>query len=121
MNFLIASIVTQRYDNTLNFIIAMYKQQYLIFLFFRLVTLAQSYFVRTAEQRLYRLRMNLIRMRKMIQVIRTKKMIPPPKVDKVAFRMAYEAIPDNSKLRLSTDTIVEDVLFEFAKDMDYEQ
>ncbi|CAG8723892.1 35659_t:CDS:2 [Gigaspora margarita] len=44
----------------------------------------------------------------------------PPKVDKVAFRMAYEAIPDTSKLRLSTGTIVEDVLFEFAKDMDYE-
>ncbi|CAI2192803.1 19295_t:CDS:10, partial [Funneliformis geosporum] len=44
----------------------------------------------------------------------------PPKVDKVAFRMAYEAIPDDSKLRLSIGTIVEDVLFEFAKDMDYE-
>ena len=45
----------------------------------------------------------------------------PPKVDKVAFRMAYDAIPDSSKLRLSTGKIVEDVLFKFAKDMDYEQ
>ncbi|CAG8723353.1 9776_t:CDS:2, partial [Funneliformis caledonium] len=31
-----------------------------------------------------------------------------------------DAIPDNSKMRLSTGTIVEDVLFKFAKDMDYE-
>ncbi|CAB5389374.1 unnamed protein product [Rhizophagus irregularis] len=44
----------------------------------------------------------------------------PPKVDKVAFRMAYGAIPNTSKLRLSTGKIVEDVLFKFAKDMDYE-
>ncbi|CAI2191189.1 5609_t:CDS:10 [Funneliformis geosporum] len=45
----------------------------------------------------------------------------PPKVDKVAFWMAYDAIPETSKLRLSsTDRIVEDILFEFAKDMDYE-
>lgn len=28
----------------------------------------------------------------------------PPKVDKVAFRMAYDAIPDSSKLRLSGGT-----------------
>ncbi|CAG8697666.1 936_t:CDS:2, partial [Funneliformis caledonium] len=39
----------------------------------------------------------------------------------VAFRMAYDAIPETSKLRLSsTGRIVEDILFEFAKDMDYE-
>ncbi|CAI2189013.1 15020_t:CDS:2, partial [Funneliformis geosporum] len=39
----------------------------------------------------------------------------------VAFWMAYDAIPETSKLRLSsTDRIVEDILFEFAKDMDYE-
>ncbi|GES90847.1 C2H2-type zinc finger transcription factor [Rhizophagus clarus] len=45
----------------------------------------------------------------------------PPEVDKVAFRMAYDAIPDSSKLRLSsTGRIVEDILFEFAKDMQYE-
>ncbi|CAI2184769.1 8552_t:CDS:2 [Funneliformis geosporum] len=44
----------------------------------------------------------------------------PPKVDKVAYRLAYDAIPDTSKLRLSTGKIVEDVLFEFAKEMDYE-
>ncbi|EXX68108.1 hypothetical protein RirG_108020 [Rhizophagus irregularis DAOM 197198w] len=40
-------------------------------------------------------------------------------VDKVAFRVAYDAIPDTSKLWLSTGKIVEDVLFEFAKDVDY--
>ncbi|PKC00870.1 hypothetical protein RhiirA5_365382, partial [Rhizophagus irregularis] len=34
--------------------------------------------------------------------------------------MAYGAIPNTSKLRLSTGKIVEDVLFKFAKDMDYE-
>lgn len=34
--------------------------------------------------------------------------------------MAYSAIPDTSKLRLNTGKIVEDVLFKFAKDMDYE-
>ncbi|CAG8479899.1 8653_t:CDS:2 [Paraglomus occultum] len=44
----------------------------------------------------------------------------PPKVDKVAFREAHGAIPHYSKLRLSTGKIVEDVLFEFAKDLDYE-
>ncbi|CAG8736910.1 13592_t:CDS:10, partial [Acaulospora morrowiae] len=43
-----------------------------------------------------------------------------PKVDKVAFREAHNAIPDTTKLRLSTGKIVEDVLFEFAKDMDCE-
>ncbi|PKY46649.1 hypothetical protein RhiirA4_543459 [Rhizophagus irregularis] len=41
------------------------------------------------------------------------------KVDKVAFRVAYDAIPDTSKLWLSTGKIVEDVLFEFVKDVDY--
>jgi hypothetical protein len=45
----------------------------------------------------------------------------PPKVDKVFFRKMHDAIPDTAKLRLSTGKIVEDVLFEFAKDMDYEQ
>jgi hypothetical protein len=44
-----------------------------------------------------------------------------PKVDKVAFRAAYNAIPNASKLQLSTGKIVEDVLFEFVKDLDFEQ
>ncbi|RHZ46207.1 hypothetical protein Glove_629g20 [Diversispora epigaea] len=44
----------------------------------------------------------------------------PPKVDKVAFCKAHDSIPNTTKLKLSTGKIVEDVLFEFAKDMDYE-
>ncbi|CAG8587582.1 2774_t:CDS:2 [Diversispora eburnea] len=43
-----------------------------------------------------------------------------PKVDKVAFCKAHDSIPNTTKLKLSTGKIVEDVLFEFAKDMDYE-
>ncbi|CAG8791185.1 23578_t:CDS:2, partial [Cetraspora pellucida] len=43
-----------------------------------------------------------------------------PKIDKTAFCKAHYAIPNSSKLQLSTGRIVEDILFEFAKDMDYE-
>ncbi|CAG8530416.1 17627_t:CDS:10, partial [Acaulospora morrowiae] len=43
-----------------------------------------------------------------------------PKIDKVAFRKSHDAIPDTTKLKLSTGKIVEDVLFDFCKDMDYE-
>ncbi|CAG8586769.1 1076_t:CDS:2, partial [Ambispora gerdemannii] len=45
----------------------------------------------------------------------------PPKIDKVAFRKTHDAIPDITKLKLSTGKIVEDILFNFCKDMDYEQ
>ena len=34
----------------------------------------------------------------------------PPKVNKVAFHVSYDAILDTLKLRLSTDKIVEDIL-----------
>ncbi|CAG8596881.1 3372_t:CDS:2, partial [Ambispora leptoticha] len=44
----------------------------------------------------------------------------PPKIGKTAFRKAYNAIPNSTKLQLSTGRIVEDILFEFVKDMDYE-
>ncbi|CAG8613141.1 5874_t:CDS:2, partial [Ambispora leptoticha] len=44
-----------------------------------------------------------------------------PKIDKTAFCKTYYAIPNSTKLQLSTGRIVEDILFEFAKDMDYEQ
>ncbi|CAG8673968.1 7940_t:CDS:2, partial [Acaulospora morrowiae] len=44
-----------------------------------------------------------------------------PKIDKTAFCKTYYAIPNFTKLQLSTGRIVEDILFEFAKDMDYEQ
>lgn len=44
----------------------------------------------------------------------------PPKVDKIAFHKMHNAIPNDTKLKLSTGKIVENVLFEFAKDMDYE-
>ncbi|CAB4413398.1 unnamed protein product [Rhizophagus irregularis] len=44
-----------------------------------------------------------------------------PKVNKVAFREAYNLIPNDSKLRLRTGKIVEDVLFNYVKDMDDEQ
>ncbi|CAG8682752.1 11341_t:CDS:10, partial [Gigaspora rosea] len=43
-----------------------------------------------------------------------------PKIDKTAFCKAHYAIPNSSKLQLNTGRIVEDILFEFAKDMDYE-
>ncbi|RHZ45874.1 hypothetical protein Glove_645g35 [Diversispora epigaea] len=44
----------------------------------------------------------------------------PPKIDKVAFRKTHDAIPDTTKLKLSTEKIVEDILFNFCKNMDYE-
>ncbi|RHZ44567.1 hypothetical protein Glove_718g6 [Diversispora epigaea] len=44
----------------------------------------------------------------------------PPKIDKVSFCKAHNAIPDTVKLKLSTGKIVEDVLFKFCKDMNYE-
>ncbi|CAG8545100.1 2332_t:CDS:2 [Acaulospora colombiana] len=43
-----------------------------------------------------------------------------PKIDKTAFCKTYYAIPNSTKLQLSTGRIVEDILFEFAEDMDYE-
>ena len=45
----------------------------------------------------------------------------PPRVDKIAFHKLHNTIPNDAKLKLSTGKIVEDVLFGFAKDMDYEQ
>ncbi|RGB37404.1 hypothetical protein C1646_813355 [Rhizophagus diaphanus] len=44
----------------------------------------------------------------------------PPKIDKLAFREAHYAIPDNTKMHLKSGKIVEDVLFDFAKDMEHE-
>ncbi|CAG8504367.1 10506_t:CDS:2, partial [Scutellospora calospora] len=44
----------------------------------------------------------------------------PSKIDKVAFWKTHNAIPDTTKLKLSTGKIVEDILFNFCKDMDYE-
>ncbi|CAG8515228.1 12442_t:CDS:2 [Ambispora leptoticha] len=44
----------------------------------------------------------------------------PPKINKLAFREAYHAIPDNAKMHLKSGKIVEDVLFDFAKDMEHE-
>ncbi|CAB4411976.1 unnamed protein product [Rhizophagus irregularis] len=44
----------------------------------------------------------------------------PPKIDKLAFREAHHAIPDNAKMHLKSGKIVEDVLFDFAKDMEHE-
>ncbi|RGB21728.1 hypothetical protein C1646_731896 [Rhizophagus diaphanus] len=43
-----------------------------------------------------------------------------PKINKTAFHEAYKSIPDSSKMRLSTGKIVEDVLFDFCRNMDYE-
>ncbi|CAG8584893.1 2685_t:CDS:10 [Diversispora eburnea] len=43
-----------------------------------------------------------------------------PKIDKVAFQKTHDAIPDTVKLKLSTGKIVEDVLFKFCKNKDYE-
>ncbi|RIA83882.1 hypothetical protein C1645_860121 [Glomus cerebriforme] len=43
-----------------------------------------------------------------------------PKVNKVAFRKAYNLIPNDSKLQLRTGKIVEDVLFNYVKDIDDE-
>ncbi|RIA87631.1 hypothetical protein C1645_739973 [Glomus cerebriforme] len=45
----------------------------------------------------------------------------PPKINKLAFREAHHAIPDNAKMHLKSGKIVEDVLFDFAKDMEHEQ
>ncbi|CAB4398083.1 unnamed protein product [Rhizophagus irregularis] len=44
----------------------------------------------------------------------------PPKINKLAFREAHHAIPDNAKMHLKSGKIVEDVLFDFAKDMEHE-
>ncbi|POG68727.1 hypothetical protein GLOIN_2v1633430 [Rhizophagus irregularis DAOM 181602=DAOM 197198] len=44
----------------------------------------------------------------------------PPKIDKLAFRESHHAIPDNAKMHLKSGKIVEDVLFDFAKDMEHE-
>ncbi|KAF0399780.1 c2h2-type zinc finger transcription factor [Gigaspora margarita] len=43
-----------------------------------------------------------------------------PKIDKKFFREAHKSIPNSSKMRLSTGKIVEDVLFDFCRNMDYE-
>ncbi|GET56063.1 hypothetical protein GLOIN_2v1838532 [Rhizophagus irregularis DAOM 181602=DAOM 197198] len=43
-----------------------------------------------------------------------------PKINKTAFHEAHKSIPDSSKMRLSTGKIVEDVLFDFCRNMDYE-
>ncbi|KAF0530556.1 c2h2-type zinc finger transcription factor [Gigaspora margarita] len=44
----------------------------------------------------------------------------PPKIDKLAFHEAHNAIPDASKMRLKSGRVVEDVLFNYVKDKDYE-
>ena len=45
----------------------------------------------------------------------------PPKIDKLAFVKMHNAIPDTAKMHLKSGKIVEDVLFDFAKDMEHEQ
>ena len=45
----------------------------------------------------------------------------PPNINKVAFRKTYNSIPNDSKLRLRTGKIVEDVIFDYVEDMDHEQ
>ncbi|CAG8789364.1 1639_t:CDS:2, partial [Racocetra fulgida] len=45
----------------------------------------------------------------------------PPKIDKSAFCKAHSAIPDNTKMRLKSGRMVEDVLFDYVKDKDYEE
>ncbi|RIA85121.1 hypothetical protein C1645_741827 [Glomus cerebriforme] len=77
----------------------------------RLISLSLD-FVHSAELKLYRL-MN----RHLIMIIQMRTL---PKVNKVAFRIAYDAISDSSKFHLSTGTVVEDVLFKFCKDMKHE-
>ncbi|KAG9290229.1 hypothetical protein G9A89_022205 [Geosiphon pyriformis] len=42
------------------------------------------------------------------------------KIDKNAFRQAYEKIPETSKLKLSSGKVVEEVLFNYIKNSDYE-
>src|SRR5688572_5020834 len=118
MNFLIASIVAQRYDNTLNFVIAMYKQQYLIFFILQISNFSLIIFCPYCGTKIVSSEDESDTDEENDTGDKDEEDDTPPKVDKVAFRMAYEAIPDDSKLRLSTGTIVEDVLFEFAKDMD---
>ncbi|CAG8448703.1 11723_t:CDS:10 [Funneliformis caledonium] len=44
-----------------------------------------------------------------------------PKINKLAFREVHNAIPDTAKMHLKSGKIVEDVLFDFAKDMEHEQ
>ncbi|CAH1769642.1 11055_t:CDS:2, partial [Entrophospora sp. SA101] len=43
------------------------------------------------------------------------------KVDKNAFRLAFEKTPESSKLKLTSGKVVEDILFNYVKDHDYEQ
>ncbi|CAG8645615.1 16362_t:CDS:2 [Funneliformis caledonium] len=42
------------------------------------------------------------------------------KVDKEAFRQSFEKIPETEKLKLSSGRVVEDILFNYVKDNDYE-
>ncbi|CAG8756798.1 7123_t:CDS:2, partial [Racocetra persica] len=44
----------------------------------------------------------------------------PPKIDKSAFCEAHNTIPDNTKMRLKSGRMVEDVLFNYVKDKEYE-
>ncbi|CAG8857117.1 33102_t:CDS:2, partial [Gigaspora margarita] len=44
----------------------------------------------------------------------------PPKIEKLAFYEAHNAIPDASKMWLKLERVVEDVLFNYVKDKDYE-
>ncbi|CAG8788380.1 7739_t:CDS:2, partial [Dentiscutata erythropus] len=43
-----------------------------------------------------------------------------PKIDKENYMVAFGKIPENSKMKLSSGRIVEDILFEYAKDKVYE-
>ena len=40
---------------------------------------------------------------------------------KEQFRKIFQGIPTEAKLVLSSKTVVEDVLFEYAKDLEYER
>ncbi|CAG8828802.1 12908_t:CDS:2, partial [Gigaspora margarita] len=43
------------------------------------------------------------------------------KINKSAFYEAHNAIPNNAKMRLKSERIVEDILFNYVKDKDYEE
>jgi hypothetical protein len=43
------------------------------------------------------------------------------KVDKEAFRQSFEKIPESTKLKLSSGKVIEDLLFNYVKDNDYEE
>ncbi|CAG8639785.1 20349_t:CDS:2, partial [Dentiscutata erythropus] len=45
----------------------------------------------------------------------------PLKINKSAFHEAHNAIPNNAKMRLKSGRIVEDILFNYVKDKDYEE